>query len=185
MWRKNTAWLLILPLMSVLLSPGCATLTRRSTQRIPVTSSPAGATVIVNGVQQGVTPLNLRLARKDKGQVIRIECPGYNPLEVRMRRSFSSVHAMGDGLVGGVIGLVIGWRIDYAREGNGATILLTIPAAIGAFFLADLTTSAGYTLMPYDLIVTLSKANGTPRVDTMLVDAEDFQNIKWIRVRKD
>jgi hypothetical protein len=176
MSRKNTAWLLILPLVSVLLSPGCATLTRRSTQRIPVTSSPTGATVSVNGVEQGVTPMDLRLARKDKGQVIRIEYPGYNPLEVRIRCSFSTVHAMANGLMGSLAGY---------RIANGGTLLLAwIPASIGAFFLIDLSTSAGYTLRPYDLIVTLSEADGPPRVDTMLLDADDFKNVKWIRVRR-
>jgi len=180
--------LLALVLMASLLAPNCATLTRRSTQRIPVTSSPAGATVFVNGVEQGVTPMDLRLARKDKGQVIRIECPGYNPLEVRMRRSYSTVHAMANGLMGALSGYVIAASIFMAHDetANGGTLLLTwIPASIGAFFLIDLSTSAGYTLRPYDLIVTLSKADGPPRVDTMLVDAEDFQNIKWIRVRRD
>jgi hypothetical protein len=188
MWKKSTAWLLILPLMSMLLSPGCATLTRRSTQRIPVTSSPAGATVFVNGVKQGVAPVDLRLARKDKGQVIRIEYPGYNPLEVRMRRSFSTVHAMANGLMGALSGYLIAGLIYMTHDetANGGTLVLTwVPASIGAFFLTDLSTSAGYTLRPYDLIVTLSKADGPPRVDTMLVDAEDFKNVRWIRVHKD
>jgi len=186
MWRKNTAWLLILPLASVLLSPGCATLTRRSKQRIPVTSSPAGATVFVNGIEKGVTPLELRLARK-KGQVIRIECPGYNPLEVRMRRSFSTAHAMANGLLGALSGYIIAAVSFYQDdEVNGGTLLLaSIPASIGALFLIDLATSRGYTLRPYDLIVTLSKADGPPRVDTMLVDADDFRNVKWIRVCRD
>ena len=75
----------LLILFSILLAPDCATITRRSKQRIPVTSDPMGATVIVNGVQQGVTPLEIRLARKEKGQVIRIESPGYNPIEIRRK----------------------------------------------------------------------------------------------------
>jgi len=32
--------------------------------------------------------------------------------------------------------------------------------------------------------VTLTKADGPPRVETILVNAEDFQNIKWIRVHR-
>jgi len=187
MWRKNTAWLLILPLMSVLLSPGCGTLVLKRTQRIPVTSTPVGATVIVNGIEKGVTPLELRLARKDKGQVIRIECPGYNPLEVRMRRLFSTAHAMANGLMGALSGYVIAALSFYNNdEANGGMLLLTwIPVSICAPFLIDLATSSGYTLRPHDLVVTLSKADGPPRVDTMLIDAEEFQNIKWIRVHRD
>ena len=188
MWTKNTVWLLILPLMSVLLSPGCATLTRKSTQRIPVTSSPVGAAVLVNGVQQGVTPLNLRLARKDQGQVIRIESPEYNPVEIRVRRRFSGIHVLSDVLLGTVLGggiaLSRAMKYDETLE-FGKQLLLWVPAGIATFLIADAATSAGYTFKPADLIVTLSKADGTPRVDTMLVDAEDFQNIKWIRIHID
>jgi len=183
---RANRFLFILFLTSILLAPNCATLTRRSTQTIPVTSSPAGATVTVNGAQQGVTPLDLRLARKDKNQVIRIEYPGYNPLEIRMRRSYSTPHALVNGVLGGITGLWIAFMIDVRDEtASGTTLLWTIPAAIGAFFLADVISHAGYNLNPSDLIVTLSKAEGPPRVDTVLIDAEDFQNIKWIRVRRD
>ena len=67
MKQKANCVFLIMTLTSVLLAPNCATLTRNPNQRIPVTSSPAGATVIVNGVQQGVTPLELHLARGGEG----------------------------------------------------------------------------------------------------------------------
>ena len=69
--------LLFMIFASVLLSPGCAMLTRNSEQRIPVTSSPVGAAVIVNGIWQGVTPLVIKRLRWEKGHVIRIESPGY------------------------------------------------------------------------------------------------------------
>jgi hypothetical protein len=38
---------------------------------------------------------------------------------------------------------------------------------------------------PKRLEVTLTKVDGTPRVDTMYFDADDFMNIKWIRGRRD
>jgi hypothetical protein len=40
-------------------------------------------------------------------------------------------------------------------------------------------------LKPAELIVTLKKADGSPRVETMLIDADDLQNIKWIRIHRD
>ena len=64
MKQKTTNVLLLIPLASLLLNPSCATITRRTEQRIPVTSAPAGATVSVNGVKRGVTPLELRLSRE-------------------------------------------------------------------------------------------------------------------------
>ncbi|MGZ8878462.1 MAG: PEGA domain-containing protein [Candidatus Aminicenantales bacterium] len=187
MRRKNLALLLFLTLASLLLSPGCATLTRKSTQRIPVTSSPVGAAVSVNGVKKGVTPLAIRLMRKDKNQVIRIEYPGYNPREIQARRSPSPIVAA-SGLLGGIAGYM--FVRDLYMKDNEAVDLLTlllviVPAAAIAPIMFDLATGAAYTVRPpYDLNVTLTKADGTPRVDTMLIDAEDFRNVKWIRIHR-
>lgn len=44
---------------------------------------------------------------------------------------------------------------------------------------------SGYELNPRDLTVTLSKADGTLRVDTMFLKPDEFQNVKWIRVHRD
>ena len=55
----------------------------------------------------------------------------------------------------------------------------------GLFALTDFGGGKGYTQTPKNLTVTLTKADGPPRVDTMLVDADDLKNVKWIRVRKD
>jgi len=193
---KTNRFILLLTLTSILLAPNCATLTRRSKQRIPVTSSPAGATVIVNGVRQGVTPLELRLARKKKGQVIRIESPGHNPVEIQLKRKASSGYVWADGLLGGIVGGVLALVIYPSPPGDGvkpdddmainAVIAMGWTLGAGVSFLVDLITgSAGYALRPADLTVTLTKANGTPRVDTMVVDSVDFRDIKWIRVRRD
>lgn len=193
MRRKNTALLLILPLMSVLLVPGCATLTRKSTQRIPVTSVPVGATVIVNGVEQGVTPLVIWPDRKWKDQVIRIESPGYNPVEIKLKRSLSEGPIFGNFFIGAMFGVVPGtiiglWflNIDKWTEANFTLIWALCAAAFdGAFTAVDIGNGSGYSLSPTDMMVTLTKADGAPRVDTMLIDADDFRNVKWIRVRRD
>lgn len=191
MWKKNTIVLLLLPLMSVLLSPGCATLTRKRTQRIPVTSSPVGATVIVNGQQQGVTPLEIRLVRKTRGQVIRIESPGYNPFEIRLKRKMSGDHIAGNVLIGLIPGLVPAglYRLNNDHDphyvANTFAIWMLAAVACGAVFTAIDSSGSGYELNPRDLTVTLSKADGPPRVDTMFLNPEDFRNIKWIRIHKD
>ncbi len=176
--------LLVLSFLSV---SDCASITQSTTQKIPVTSSPVGATVIVNGVRKGLTPLQVWLSRKKEGQVIRIESPGYHPVEIRTRRSFSIAHAFFDGLAGWMIGGIAA-LVAFAADDtvNGGTVCLNwTAAATGAFILIDLASGGGYNLSPSALVVTLSKADGPPRVDTILVDAEDFRNIKWIRVRRD
>jgi len=178
-------------LLSILLSPNCATVTRSSRQRIPVTSSPAGAKVIVNGVEQGVTPLEVRLARKDKGQIIRIESPGYNPVEIRPQRKMSGSTILSDFLLGLIPAIVPAGAWGLANEDSdsyGSGMILTWmlgAAAFGGLFTLVDSGSKGYMLDPKELIVTLTKVDGTPRVDTMLVDAADLQNVKWIRVHRE
>jgi len=180
-------------LLSILLSPNCATLTRRRTQRIPVTSSPAGARVFVNGVEQGVTPLEIWLARKVKGQVIRIESPGYNPAEIRAQRKMS-VHPIISnfflGLIPGAGGLYFYRNVitEDGEWGTGETLSWLLSTAVfgGLFTIIDSVGQGnGYELRPTELTVTLTKADGSPQVDTILIDAEDLQNVKWIRVRRD
>ena len=172
-------------LFSILLSPNCATLiTRSRKQIITVTSSPAGAKVIVNGVEQDTTPLMIRLARKQKGQVIRIEYPGYKPFEIRMKRSVS-VPAAANVILGVWVGYYVSVAIALGSHRGGWPWLPCMVGAIGTLIGIDLASGHGYTLSPSDLTVILTKADGTPRVDTLFVDADDFRNVKWIRVHRD
>ena len=195
---KNTEtnrFLLVFVLMGVLLSPNCATLTRRSTQRIPVTSDPVGAKVSVNGIQQGMTPFELRLARKEKGPVIRIEYPGYNPVEIRAKRKMSGRSVLGSFLLGATCGLPITFYFGQYYLGE-ATIgevlgveLLSTAAIGGLFMILDYTpitpSTKGFEFSPKEFNATLTKIDGTPRVETIFLDADEFQNIKWIRIHRD
>ena len=177
-------------LFSILLAPDCATITRRSKQRIPVTSDPVGATVIVNGVRQGVTPLEIRLARKEKGQVIRIESPGYNPFEIRPKRKMSAGPIAGNFLIGLIPGFVaaVFYNASTGEDDLSTTtalIWVLSAAACGALLTAIDSGGSGYMLNPRDITVTLSKADGTLRVDTMFLNPDEFRNVKWIRVHRD
>jgi hypothetical protein len=196
MWRKNASLFLFVTVASVLFAPNCATLMEQKTQRIPVTSSPVGATISVNGQQQGVTPLEIRLARKEKDQVIRIESAGYNPYEIRVKRGISAGKLIMDVVLGAASGF--GAALLYAgitnepwvstdpdAFGSEKVLVLAIPLAMIGFPLLDLASGKIYTLKPAELIVTLKKADGTPRVETMLIDADGLQNIKWIRIHRD
>lgn len=193
MWRGNAARFFVLALASVLLSPGCATLAVKSTQKIPVTSSPAGAAVIINGIGKGVTPLMIKLDRMLKGPVIRIESPGYNPVEIRVRRKISGETIPGSlllGLAPGVVPalLLLGSdhaRIDPSDEPAILSAYLKSAAVLGVLFVSlDLGGGKGYTLTPENLMVTLTKADGTPEVNTVLLDADDLRNVNWIRVHR-
>ncbi len=187
MWRRKAAFLFILTLTSGLLSPGCATLTRGRARRIPVTSYPPGAKVIVNGRLQGETPLTFRPVRGRKGQVIRIECAGYDPVEIRLIKKTSGGYFFGNLLLGLIPAMVPATAQSLAHEGEGVLpIWVLSAAAFGALFtLADSSSGAINEFEPREITVALKKTGGLSRVDTVLVDADDFRNIKWIRVRGD
>lgn len=194
MWRRQATLFLILALTSVLLSTGCAILTRKSTQRIPVTSSPVGAAVIINGIEKGRTPLMIELDRILKGPVIRIESPGYNPVEIRVRRKISGETILGSFLLGlapGIVPALLLLGSDHAEaDPSDEHVILSAyfkSAAVlgGVLALTDFGSGKEYMLTPKNLNVTLTRADGPPRVDTMNIDAGDFRNVKWIRVRRD
>ena len=77
----------VLPLAQVLY-PGCATVTGGVTQRVRVKSKPAGARVLLNGKQVGVTPVTAVVSRWGWHKV-RIELDGYEPYEVRLEKKFN------------------------------------------------------------------------------------------------
>ncbi len=182
---------LILTLASILLAPNCATITRKSKQRIPVTSTPVGAAVFVNGVQQGVTPLVLRLPRKEKIRVIRIESAGYHPVEIRAKREVSTDYVIADIvsalLIGYPIGLILYMMDDNDMKYSSRAVPWALSAAVlsAVFMLADFGSERAYEFSPSELEVTLTKTDGTPRVDTIIVDNARFADLKWIRVRRD
>jgi hypothetical protein len=181
--KRFRGFILLAPL---LISVGCATMTRSSRQRIPVTSAPAGATVFVNGQLQGVTPLELKLSKSGRGRVIRIEFPGYNPVEIRLAKKTSGALFLSNILLGLIPAVLPATYYSLSHDGKGFMMTWTLSAAaLGALFTAvDSGSGAIYDIEPREIIVTLKKVSGTPRVDTMLIDADEFRNIKWIRVRR-
>jgi PEGA domain len=186
--RKNSAPLFLLALVSLWIFPGCATLLEKRTQRIPVTSFPVGATVSVDGVKQGVTPLEIRLARKVKDQVIRIESLGYDPVEIRPQRKKAAVPIVGNLLIGVALGIVPAGLWAEANElssGTYSTLIWALSTAAVTAVLTAIDTGGsgkGYELRPTELVVTLTKIDGTPRVAIIFLDADEFRSIKWIRV---
>ncbi len=148
-----------LAVISLILLPDCGTLSSGGDQGVPVTSNPPGANVFVDGRAGGQTPAFLRI-RKKGDPVIRIEYPGYIPVEVRPKRKTPSFAVMGDILIGGVIGGVIamsvGLRNDYANPGK--TALIAIPLSALGMILLD--SGAGPVVSPEELRINLKKASG-------------------------
>jgi hypothetical protein len=194
--RRKPSCAAILLALSVFLFEDCATIMQKTTQKIPVTSEPIGAKVLIDGKDVGQTPLILKLKRKKPG-VIRIEKEGYNPHEIRITRnkpSFISWTTLGNFflLVPAEIYLI------SKQEGNGETIgdalgdwflkvFVIIPLVMGAvavpLVLTDFATGAAYTLMPKNLDVELTPTGGSPRPKITEIDEAGLRDVKWLRVR--
>jgi hypothetical protein len=87
---------------------GCATCTNGTTQEIPVSTSPSGASVVVNDIHMGETPCTIRLARKSDHTVV-LEAPGHR-IETRYITRKPSGAVRGNIWLGGLIG----WGVDAA-----------------------------------------------------------------------
>lgn len=61
---------------------GCATIMARGPDHVPVTTNPPGATVFVDNVPVGQTPMTVTLDRKRNAGLIRIELYGFAPVVV-------------------------------------------------------------------------------------------------------
>jgi hypothetical protein len=186
--KRNIHKFLALMVASVFSFQSCATLISRTSKKIPVTSHPSGARIVVNGEEMGYTPLILRLKR-NKNHIIRVEKQGYNPLEIRIKRKISGSLALS--ILGNIaiIGplcmaavLVIG-GIDASSEKAGSYDAIGHLLFGGVGILFDTISGANFTPSPAELDVALEKIKDKPQPDITVIDSERFQNIKWIRIK--
>lgn len=85
---------------------GCATIVNDNYVDLPVETEPPGATVTYNG-QTYITPCALEIPRgEERTVIVRVEKPGYKPVEIRLERSLDG-WLWGDIVCGGLIGLAI------------------------------------------------------------------------------
>jgi hypothetical protein len=82
---------------------GCATIIQSPHQQVSIASTPSGATVSIDHVQRGTTPMVTTLKRKDT-HVLRLELAGYQPYEATLNRRVSG-WVWGNIVFGGLIGL--------------------------------------------------------------------------------
>jgi hypothetical protein len=181
-----------------LLLQGCAVMARRPSQEIPVTSHPGGAKIIVNGKAMGVTPLNLKLARK-KDHLIRIEKAGYVPLEIKAVSQGSPgrpVFIMGNlnwGWVaampgaylaaGGLLGKSFGLGAGKSAMQTGGVLMLL--GMLGGLFGSIAVDSSPGEDSPFpfeDFSVTLREIEDGVSNDVAVMTLKDWQYIKWIRI---
>ena len=123
------------------------------------------------------------LDRKGKAHVVRIEYPGYDPVEIRPKQVTSGLSLIGNFVLGAALALPVAVYTSIASHEDH--FFLMTAGFGGLFTLVDIGLKYGYVLRPKELSVTLTKANGEPRVRVLLVDAAAMRDITWIRVRRD
>ena len=96
----------VVPLIAagVSCSGGCATLINSDDQIVAFNSEPDGATVAVDGVPMGKTPVALPVARKGGSKMITFSKEGYKTINVELPNTLNAALA-GNILFGGLIGL--------------------------------------------------------------------------------
>ena len=108
---------------------GCATMANGTTQRIPVTSEPAGAQVFVDGRPAGSTPVQVTVSRRG-GHEIRVKKAGYGPIVHRLQRRENLTEVLWDVALGIAITSVTG-RLMLG-DGEGSPTFLQTLAAVSA-----------------------------------------------------
>jgi hypothetical protein len=83
----------------------CATIMHGSSQEVGISSQPTGATITVDGLSTGKTPVTAKLSRKDIHRVA-ITLEGYQPFEITTTRKTSG-WVWGNIVFGGLIGLAV------------------------------------------------------------------------------
>jgi hypothetical protein len=125
-------------------TPGCATIVHGPRQTVTVTSDPTGAAITVLSGQTvkatpGVTPLELRLPRKDGSMTLRLEKPGCAPAEVRLKRGVSGWTFVN--LIAANPFAMQGYDRDAAGQ-YAKQLLIAIPA----LFAVDVISGGAYKL---------------------------------------
>ena len=84
---------------------GCCSIIHGTKQDVGISSAPTGATVRIDNVPSGNTPLVAKLTRKDT-HIVHVELPGYQPFDATVTRGVSG-WVWGNIVFGGLIGLAV------------------------------------------------------------------------------
>jgi len=123
--RTLLLWTGVLTILCISVG-GCGTVLHGTKQDVGITSQPTGANVKVDGANVGITPVIAQMAR-NRGHVVRVEMPGYQPADVIVTRKLD------------------GWLLA------GDIVLYVVPA------LVDWVTGGFYNLTPENVSVDLMK----------------------------
>lgn len=114
---------------------GCATVIHGTRQDVGISSTPTGASITIDNLQSGTTPIFAKLRRKEN-HVVRITLPGYQSMDLTLTSSVSG-WVWGNVAIGGLIGLAV----DAISGGMYKLSPEQLSAALGATSAGTVTKS--------------------------------------------
>ena len=108
-------------ILGVVFLAGCGTIRHGTTQQLTISSNPAGAIVVVDGVERAQTPVSLELSRKDR-HTVSVSMFGYENYQTVVGRKWATWS-----LLGGPVGLLIDNATGglYKFESNQIDVFMT------------------------------------------------------------
>jgi len=161
-------------------------------QKIPVTSNPVGAKINVDGQDMGTTPLTLSLKREEDHK-IRVEKPGYNPVDILLVSKSSTadrISPLWRGLLFiplmAVLGAALGYLVgdpDQHKTHEATGFWIGALAGTGVV-IASAGSSSKAWLSPAVINVSLEKtqAQAQARTNVVILDRDQLKEIRWIRI---
>ncbi|NOR21419.1 MAG: hypothetical protein GQ476_01785, partial [Candidatus Aminicenantes bacterium] len=118
----------------------------------------------------------------------------YNPVHISIERntlrSRAFLSSWGNLYFGSVIGSLAGLGAlalldpDLSNEPLDVAIIVAgLVIGVGGTYYVDSKSGAKFTLSPKELNVTLTTIKNRPHSYLIFLDAKQFKNIKWIRIK--
>lgn len=101
-------------LLGAVMSTSCATFVNGDRVSLPVSTTPSGATVTLEG-RTYTTPVTLEVPRGEGDFNLHIEKPGYQPIDIKLTESYDG-WLWGNLLIGGLLGLAIDFATGDAYD---------------------------------------------------------------------
>jgi hypothetical protein len=94
-------------LFMVLSLSACATLFTGTRDTISFNSTPAGATILIDGIEMGKTPATILVKRSLGDKLVTLKMPGYQDRTFALSKTFNVVSVLN-------LGSILGWGVDAA-----------------------------------------------------------------------
>ncbi|HET9621063.1 MAG TPA: PEGA domain-containing protein [Kofleriaceae bacterium] len=108
--------------------------------RVPVTTFPAGATVLVNDEPVGQTPMVVELDRGQSAAQLKLVLPGYQSILVARGKHLSGWF-FGNLLLGGLVGIAIDAATGAARTFDDTPVQVELTPGTGELALSATTAA--------------------------------------------